>query len=162
MANLGLDALWQVEDELLRVPHWSTAVSPDKRAPNAASVFPDQQKIDGSRAVEQVPDGSDLESMPGLIKASDVASDDASSDSVAEAADHDDKSEDEASDLDGEERDEYDSEEEAELQDLEREAMDIASAHPEIFGEKAFEGRSNDNHLLKALGALRGKCLVFT
>lgn len=92
--------------------------------------------------------------MPGLLKSS---SEDAPNDA---ATDHD---EDEASDLDGEERDEYDSEEEAELQDLEREAMDFASAHPDIFEEKkAFLERSNDNHLLKALGALRGEYLVFT
>jgi hypothetical protein len=41
--------------------------------------------------------------------------------------------------------------------------MDIASARPEIFEEeKAFEELSNDNHFLKALGALRGKwcCLL--
>ena len=104
----------------------------------------------------QVLDGSDSEeSLPELIE----ASDNTPVNSVAAASDDDDKSEDEASDLDGE----YDSEEEAELQDLEREAMDIASAHPEIFDErKAFEKRSNDNQLLKALGALRGKYLVST
>ncbi len=164
VAKLDLDTLWQVEDEFLRVPHWSTTVSPDKRTPKAASVFPDQQKIDGSRAALQVPGGGNSEgSMPGLLVASSIASSDTSSNSVAASADLDDKSEDEASDLDGEERDEYDSEEEAELQDLEREAMDIASAHPEIFEEKkGLEERSNDNQLLKALGALRGKYLVST
>jgi len=146
VAKLDLDTLWQVEDEFLRIPHWSTTVSPDKRVPKALY----QQKI------ARVPDGGGSDgSMPGL-----VLSTDADDDSVAAEAEPDDKSEDEASDLGGEEQDEYDSEEEAELQDLEREVMDIVSAHPEIFEEqKAFEERSNDNHLLKALGALRGKYL---
>ncbi len=145
-----MDVLWQVEDESLRVPNWSTTVSPDKRNPKVTPVSPIQQKIDGGRAAPQTTD-SDCESIPGLVYASDVSSIDA-------AADGDDKSEDEGSDLDVEEQGEYDSEEEAELQDLEREAMDIASAYPEIFDEqKAFEGRSNDNNLLKALGALRGE-----
>ena len=158
VANLDLDTLWQVEDEFLRVPHWGPTVSPDKRAPKAVSVSPDQQKPYGDRAASHVPDGGNSEeSMPELIEASDP-SDDVSGDSVA---DHDHKSEDGASDLDGEDRNGYDSEEEAELQDLEREAMDIAIAHPDIFEEKkAFEERSNDNQLLKALGALRGKYLV--
>jgi hypothetical protein len=143
VTKLDLDTLWQVEDEFLRVPHWSTTVSPDKR-----------EKTDSNRAVARVPDcGGSEGSMPGLI-----LSTDADDDSVAAEVDRDDKSEDDASDLGGEEQDEYDSEEEAELQDLEREVMDIVSAYPEIFEEqKAFEERSNDNHLLKALGALRGK-----
>ena len=138
-------------------------MSPDKLAPKAVLALSGQQKPDGNRAAAHVSDGDGSDgSMPGLIKVSD-ASDDNSRDSVGTAADHDDKSEDEASDLGGEEQDEYDSEEEAELQDLEREAMDIASAHPEIFeGNKAFEERSDDNHLLKALGALRGKYLLNT
>jgi hypothetical protein len=160
VANLDLDTLWQVEDEFLRVPHWSTTVSPDKRAPEAASVFPDRQKTDGSRAALQVPDGSnsDPSSLPDLIE----SPDDTPINSVAAGSDHDDKSEDE-SDLDGEDRNGYDSEEESELQDLEREAMDIAIAYPEIFEEKkAFEERSNDNQLLKALGALRGEYLMST
>ena len=138
-------------------------MSPDKPAPKATSAFPGRQKPDGNRAAAHVldDDGSDG-SMPGLIKVSD-ASEDNSRDSEATGAEHDDKSDDEASDLGGEEQDEYDSEEEAELQDLEREAMDIASAHPEIFDEiKSFGERSNDNHLLKALGALRGKYLLNT
>jgi hypothetical protein len=153
VAKLDLDTLWQVEDEFLRVPHWSTTVAPDQRAPKAALALSDRQKPDGNRVAAHVPDdggSDDSMPMPDLVEASDNTSD-------AGAADHD-KSDDDASDLGGEELDEYDSEEEAELQDLEREAMDIASAHPEIFEEKkAFEKRSNDNHLLKALGALRGK-----
>lgn len=154
VTKLDLDTLWQVEDEFLRVPQWSTTVSPDKRALGTALV---QQKPVSNRATA---DGNGSEgSMPGLVAASDP-SDYSSSDS-APTADQYDKSEDDASDFGGEEHDEYDSEEEAELQDLEREAMDIASAHPEIFEEmKAFEERSNDNHLLKALGALRGKYLL--
>lgn len=158
VTKLDLDTLWQVEDEFLRVPQWSTTVSPDKRALEPALV---QQKLVSNRATARVPDGNGSEgSMPGLVAASDP-SDDTSSDSAPTAADQYDKSEDDASDFGGEEHDEYDSEEEAELQDLEREAMDIASAHPEIFEEiKAFEERSNDNHLLKALGALRGKYLL--
>lgn len=153
MAKLDLDTLWNVEDEFLRVPHWSTTVSPDKRALEAAS---DQQKPGRNRAAARVPDGDGSEgSMPALVEAS---SDDSSSDSTPAAADQHDRSEDEASDLGGDEYDEYDEEEEAELQDLAREALDTASAHPEIFEEmKAFKERSNDNHLLKALGALRGK-----
>jgi hypothetical protein len=72
--------------------------------------------------------------------------------------DRDDESDDAPSDFDDEESSEYDEEEEAELRDLLREAMDIASAHPEIFEEKkAFNERSNDNQFLKTLGALRGK-----
>jgi hypothetical protein len=156
VAKLDLNTLWNVEDEFLRVPHWSTTVSPDKRTLEAAS---DQRKPNSNRALAaaRVPHSGDSDgSMPPLV----AVSDDSSSDS-APAEDQYDKSEDEASDLDGEEHDEYDSEEEAELQDLEREAMDIASAHPEIFEElKAFKERSNDNHLLKALGALRGKYLL--
>ena len=142
---MDLDTLWQVEDEFLRVSHWSTTVSPDKRAPNATSVFPKQEIADGSNSDD---------SLPALIEAS------ISTPNNSVVAGSDDDS---ASDLDGEERNEYDSEEEAELQDLEREAMDIASAHPDIFEEKkAFDERSNDNQLLKALGALRGKYLMST
>jgi hypothetical protein len=157
VAKLDLDTLWHVEDEFLRVPHWSTTVSPDKLALKAASDQPNR-----NRAPTRVPDsGASDGSMPALV----AASEDSSSDSAPAGTDQYDKSEDEGSNLGGEEYDEYDSEEEAELQDLEREAMDFASAHPEIFEEmtrKAFEERSNDNHLLKALGALRGKYLLNT
>jgi hypothetical protein len=85
-------------------------------------------------------------------------SSDCSTDSGAAMREGADESEAESSDSDGEELSEYDAEEEADLSKLVRNAMDIASERPEIFEEeKAFEDLSNDNHFLKALGALRGK-----
>jgi hypothetical protein len=154
---MNLDILWRVEDEFLRIPQWSTTASPGKQNAKTTTIF-SEPKIESGRlsATLQVPDGneSDPSSMPTLEEASDMAS----NDSTGALWDLDPESEDGSSDFDGEESSEYDSEEEAELHDLLREAMDIASAHPEIFEEKkAFDEKSNDNQFLKALGALRGK-----
>ena len=149
--------LWRVEDEFIRVPQWSTTVSPGKRNTKTTAVFSDPKGIESLSATLQVPDGneSDPASMPPLEEASDMTSNDSAG---ALWGDHTHESEDGFSDFDGEESSEYDSEEEAELRDLLREAMDIASANPEIFEEKkAFDEKSNDNQFLKALGALRGK-----
>jgi hypothetical protein len=149
---MDLDMLWQMEDEFLRVPQWSTTVPPDRRNPKASKVFADEKETAAGKETLQITDGNDFSSMPSLVVASDVT------DSAAAQGEGIDESDDESSDYDGEESSAYDSEEEAELRDLLREAMDIASAHPEIFEErKAFEERSNDNQFLKALGALRGK-----
>jgi hypothetical protein len=153
---MDLDILWRVEDEFLRVPQWSTTVSPGKRNTKTSSAFSEPKRIESGSATLQVPDGneSDPPSMPPLTEASDMSS----NDSAGALWDRASESEDGSSDFDGEESSEYDSEEEAELRDLLREAMDIASAHPEIFEErKAFDEKSNDNQFLKALGALRGK-----
>ena len=153
--------LWQIEDEFLRVPQWSTTVPPDRRNPKASKVFADEKNTTAGRETLQITDGNDFSSMPSsmpsLVEASDVT------DSAAAQGEGFDESDDGSSDYSGEESSAYDSEEEAELRDLLREAMDIASAHPEIFEErKAFEERSNDNQFLKALGALRGKYWDFT
>jgi hypothetical protein len=156
---MDLDMLWQMEDEFLRVPKWSTKVAPNRRNAKAATVFP-EKKPTGSRATLQTSDGhdSDPSSLPPLEEASVYTSD-----SAAASLEDADESENGFSDSDGEESSVYDSEEEAELRDLLREAMDIASAHPEIFEEKkVFEEQSNDNQFLKALGALRGKYWNFT
>jgi len=152
---MDLDTLWRVEDEFLRVPQWSTTVSPGKRNAKAGGLSPEPKRSSGGRETLQITDGNDSDpasmrsSMPDLEVASDY-----SADSAMRGAD---ESEAESSDSDGEESSEYDSEDEADLSKLERQAMDIASARPEIFEEKAFEELSNDNHFLKALGALRGK-----
>jgi hypothetical protein len=152
---MDLDTLWQVEDEFLRVPQWSTTVSPRKRNTKAARVTPEPKRSSGGGETLQVMDGNDtdsgsMRSMPGLEESSDYYSADSGAAMTGRADDSEE-------DIDGEESSEYDSEEEAELRDLLREAMDIASANPEIFEEKkAFEERSNDNQFLKALGALRG------
>ena len=145
---MDLDTLWRVEDEFLRVPQWSTTVSPGKRNAKAGGVSPGPKRSTGETL--QITDGNDSDrgSMPELEECSDSA------DSRGRA----DESEAESLGSDGEESSEYDSEEEADLSKLERKAMDIASARPEIFEEKAFEELSSDNHFLKALGALRGKC----
>ncbi|KAI0305730.1 hypothetical protein B0F90DRAFT_1700505 [Multifurca ochricompacta] len=156
VTNMDLDTLWQVEDEFQRVPRWSTTVSPDKHYTKAMPVFPDRKRIGGGSETLQITDGNESEpsSMPPLEDASDLAS----SDSAAAKWGHIEESEDESSYFDGEESSVYDSEEEAELRDLLREAMDIASAHPEVFEErKTLKERSNDNQFLKALGALRGR-----
>jgi hypothetical protein len=156
---MDLDMLWQMEDEFLRVPKWSTTVAPDRRNAKAATAFP-EKKPTGSRTALQISDGhdSDPSSLPPLEEASVYTSD-----SVAGSLEDADESENGFSDSDGEESSVYDSEEEAELRNLLREAMDIASAHPEIFEEKkAFEEQSNDNQFLKTLGALRGTYWNFT
>src|SRR5579863_2871044 len=153
---MDLGILWRVEDEFIRVPQWSTTVSPGKHNTKTTTAFLGPKGIESGSATLQVPDGneSDPASMPQLEEASDMTS----NDSAGALWDHVHESEDGFSDFDGEESSEYDSEEEAELRDLLREAMDIASANPEIFEEKrAFDERSNDNQFLKALGALRGK-----
>jgi hypothetical protein len=152
---MDLDMLWQVEDEFLRVPQWCMTAAPARCNPKAATVFPEKKNA-GGRETLQITDGhdSDPPSMPSLEDASDLSS----SDSAAALWEGVDEGENESSDYDGEESSAYDSEEEAELRNLLREAMDIASAHPEIFEErKAFEEQSNDNQFLKALGALRGE-----
>ena len=151
---MDLDTLWRVEDEFLRAPQWSTTVAPGERNTKASGVLP-PPKIESGSATLQVPDGNvnDSDSIPGLVPDSDP-----SVDSAEAMWNRDDESDDLPSDSDDEKSSEYDEEEEAELRDLLREAMDIASAHPEIFEEKkSFEKRSNDNQFLKALGALRGK-----
>jgi hypothetical protein len=157
---MDLDTLWRVEDEFLRVPQWSTTVSPGKRNAKAGGLSPEPKRSSGGRGTLQITDGNDSDpasirsSMPDLEEASDSAG------SGAAMRGRADESEAESLDSDGEESSEYDSEDEADLSKLERQAMDIASARPEIFEEKAFEELSNDNHFLKALGALRGKwCL---
>jgi len=152
---MDLDTLWQVEDEFLRVPQWSTTVSPGKRNTKAGGVSPEPKKSSGGGETLRITDGNDTDSasMPALEICSDF-----SADSGAAMRGRADESDAESLDSDGEEFSEYDSEEEAELGKLERKAMDIASARPEIFEENAaFEELSNDNHFLKALGALRGK-----
>jgi hypothetical protein len=154
---MDLDTLWRVEDEFLRVPQWSTTVSPGKRNTKAGGVFPEPKRSSGGLETLQTPDGNDSDrpsSMPELEESSAN-----STDFDAAMGGRGDESEAESLDLDSddEESSEYDSEEEADLSKLERKAMDIASARPEIFEEKAFEELSNDNHFLKALGALRGK-----
>jgi hypothetical protein len=131
-------------------------VSPGKHNTKAGGVSPEPKRSSGGRETLQITDGNDTDSgsMPGLEVASD-------SDSGAAMRGRADESEVESLDSDGEESSEYDSEEEADLSKLVRKAMDIASARPEIFEEeKAFEELSNDNHFLKALGALRGKCCL--
>ena len=158
---MDLDTLWRVEDEFLRVPQWSTTVSPGKRNTKAGGVSPEPKRCSGARETLQITDGNDSDrasmlSMPDLEECSDY-----SADSGAAMRGRANESEAESSDSDGEESSEYDSEEEADLSKLERKAMDIASARPEIFEEKAFEELSNDNHFLKALGALRGKRCCF-
>lgn len=153
---MDLDTLWQVEDEFLRVPQWSTTVSPGKHNTKASGVSPGPKRSSGGRETLQITDGNDTDpgSMPGLEDASD-------SDSGVAMRERADESEVESLDPDGEESSEYDSEEEAELSKLVRKAMDTASARPEIFEEeKAFEELANDNHFLKALGALRGKWCI--
>jgi hypothetical protein len=150
VTKMDLDTLWRVEDEFLRVPQWSTTVSPGKRNTKAGGVSPGPKRSSGGRETLQIMDGNDSDrasSMPALEDCSDVSTDSGAAD----------ESEAESLDSDDEESSEYDSEEEADLSKLERTAMDIASARPEIFEEKAFEELSNDNHFLKALGALRGK-----
>jgi len=154
---MDLDTLWRVEDEFLRVPQWSTTAAPGERNTKASGVLP-EPRIESGSATLQVPDGNGNDSdpsLPGLVAASD-----SSIDSAGAMWNRDDESDDVPSDSDDddEESSEYDEEEEAELRDLLREAMDIASAHPDIFEEKkVFDKRSNDNQFLKALGALRGK-----
>jgi hypothetical protein len=152
---MDLDTLWQVDDEFLRVPQWSTTVSPGKRNTKAGGVSPEPKRSSGGRETLQITDGNDPDSpsMPPLEVSSDC-----STDPGATMRGLADESEAGSLDSDGEESSEYDSEEEADLSKLVRKAMDIASARPEIFEEKAFEELSNDNHFLKALGALRGKC----
>lgn len=132
-------------------------MSPGKRN-KAGRVTPEPKRNAGGRETLQITGGNDSDgSMPSLEYASDSA------DSGAAMRGRADESEAESSlDSDGEELSEYDSEEEAELSKLVRKAMDIASARPEMFEEKeAFEQLSNDNHFLKALGALRGKWRCF-
>jgi hypothetical protein len=151
---MDLDVLWRVEDEFLRIPQWSTTVSPGKRNTKASTTFPEPGRTEAGGP--QTSDGnlSDHSSMPPLEDASEIVS----SDSAPAILDRSFESEDESSDFDDEESSEYDSEEEAEFRNLLREAMDIASAQPEIFEEKrTLQERSNDNQFLKALGALRGK-----
>ena len=153
---MDLDTLWQVGDEFLRVPQWSTTVSPGKH--KAGGVSPEPKRSSGGRETLQITDGNDTDSasmlsMPGLEECSDSADSSAPMRGRAEESEVE-------SDSDGEESSEYDEEEEADLSKLLRNAMDTASARPEIFDEKAFEELSNDNHFLKALGALRGKCLL--
>ena len=156
---MDLDTLWQVEDEFVRVPQWSTMVSPGRRNAKAAGVSAEPKRRSGGHETLQTPDGNEVNSTSSLpeLLLSDYSAD---SDAAKSGADD---SEAESVDVDGEELDEYDYEEEAELRDLLREAMDIAIAHPEIFEEKkSFKKRSNDNQFLKALGALRGKwCRLF-
>lgn len=153
VTKMDLDTLWQVEDEFLRVPQWSTTVSPGKHNTKAGGVSPEPKRSSGGRETLQITDGNDSDSasmmsMPALEECSDSA------DSRGRAE----ESEVESLDSDGEESSEYDEEEEADLSKLLRKAMDTASARPEIFEEdKAFEELSNDNHFLKALGALRGR-----
>ena len=129
-------------------------MSPGKHNIKAGGLSPEPKRSSGGRRTSQFTDGNDtdLASMPSLEECSDY-----SDDSAAVMRGRADESEAESSDSDGEESSEYDPEEEADLGKLERKAMDIASARPEIFEEKAFEELSNDNHFLKALGALRGK-----
>lgn len=149
---MDLDTLWRVEDEFLRVPQWSTTVSPGKRNTKAGGVSSEPKSSSGGRTL-QITDGNDSDrpsSMPALEECSDVSTE-------SGAAMRGDESEAESLDSGDEESSDYDSEEEADLGRLERTAMDIASARPEIFEEAAFEELSNDNHFLKALGALRGK-----
>jgi hypothetical protein len=153
---MDLDTLWQVEDEFLRVPQWSTTVSPGKHNTKAGGVSPEPKRSSGGETL-QITDGNDTDSasilsMPDLEDCSDY-----SADSGAAMRGRADESEAESSGSDGEESSEYDLEEEEDLSKLERKAMDIASVRPEIFEEKGFEELSNDNHFLKALGALRGK-----
>ncbi len=164
VTKMDLDTLWQVEDEFLRVPQWSTTVSPAKRNTKATGVSAEPKRRAGGHETLQITDGNDSDptsmpgSMPDLEDASDPDASDASGESSVAIKGRADESDAGSSDSDDEESSAYDSEEEAELRDLLREAMDIASAHPEIFEEKkAFEERSNDNQFLKALGALRGK-----
>jgi len=158
---MDLDTLWRVEDEFLRVPQWSTTVSPGKRSTKVDTAPPEQKRTESSSATLQVPDMNeppDSPSMPALEMASDTSSLDSFAPTDTWGHEPEPESDDGSSDFDGEESSEYDSEEEAELRDFLREAMDIASAHPEIFEEKkAFDERSNDNQFLKTLGALRGK-----
>lgn len=134
-------------------------MSPGKHNTKAGGISPEPKRSSGGRETLQTTDGNDPDSptMPALEVSSDY-----STDSRATMREGADESEAESLDSDGEESSEYDSEEEADLSKLERNAMDIASARPEIFEEKAFEELSNDNHFLKALGALRGKwcCLL--
>ena len=157
---MDLDTLWQVEDEFLRIPQWSTTVSPGKHNTKAGGVPPEPKRSSGGHQTLQITDGNDtdtasMRSMPALEDCSDSA------DSSAPMRGRAEESEAESSDSDGEELSEYDEEEEADLSKLLRKAMDTASARPEIFEEeKTFEELSNDNHFLKALGALRGKCLL--
>ncbi|KAH9979163.1 hypothetical protein BJV74DRAFT_858646 [Russula compacta] len=161
VTNMDLDRLWRVEDEFLRIPQWSTTVSPGKRNAKAATLsLPEPRRTGSGRTTQQVTDEnlSDASSMPPLEEASDMGSDDSTAAIWGRAGAEVSEVEVESSDFDGEESSEYDSEEEAEMRDLLREAWDIASAHPEIFEEKkAFKERSNDNQFLKALGALRGR-----
>ncbi|KAF8502264.1 hypothetical protein F5888DRAFT_1800741 [Russula emetica] len=156
ITKMDLDTLWQVEDEFLRVPQWSTTASPGKHNTKAGGVSPEPKRSSGGETL-QITDGNDTDSasvlsMPDLEDCSDY-----SADSGAAMRGRADESEAESSGSDGEESSEYDLEEEEDLSKLERKAMDIASARPEIFEEKAFEELSNDNHFLKALGALRGR-----
>jgi len=155
---MDLDTLWQVEDEFLRVPQWSTTAAPGKRSTKASGVLPGPKRIESGSATLQVPDGNGSDSVPSSMPGLEDVSDMSSIDSAGAMWSRDDERDGVPSDSDDEESSEYDEEEEAELRDLLREAMDIASAHPEIFEEKkAFDEQSNDNQFLKALGALRGK-----
>ena len=158
---MDLDTLWSVEDEFIRVPQWSTTVSPGKSNTKAAGIFL-EPKRSGGRETLQITDGNDKDStsMPGSIPDLETASD-YSADSGEAMRGRADESEIGSLNSDGDGSSEHDSEEEAEL-DAElhnrfREAMDMASADPEIFEGRAFEKQSDDNQLLKALGALRGK-----
>lgn len=156
---MDLDTLWSVEDEFFRAPQWSTTVSPGKCNTKAAGIFLEPRSSGGQTL--QITDGNDKDStsMPASIPDLETASD-YSADSRAMRG-RTDESEVGSLNSDGNETSEHDSEEEAEL-DAElhnryREAMDMASADPEIFEGRAFEKQSDDNQLLKALGALRGK-----
>src|SRR6267154_3047969 len=123
---MDLDTLWQVEDEFLRVPQWSTTVSPGKHNTKAGGVSPEPERSSGGGETLQIADGNDPDSpsMPALEISSDCSG-------------RADESEAESLDSDSEESSEYDSEEEADLSKLVRTAMDIASARPEIFEEEA-------------------------
>ena len=155
---MDLNTLWLVEDEFLRVPQWSTTVSPGKRNTKAAGILLDPKRSSGGHL--RTTDGNDSTSMPPSMPDLDSASD-FTVDSGAAMRGRGDESEVGSLDSDGEESSEHDSEEEAELvaelHDRFREAMDVTSADPEIFEGKAFKKLSDDNQLLKALGALRGK-----
>lgn len=133
-------------------------MSPGKRNTKADGILLDPKRSPGGRL--QTADGNDSTSMPSSMPDLEVASD-YTADSGAAIRGRGDESEVGSLDSDGEESSEHDSEEEAELvaelHDRFREAMDMTSADPEVFEGKAFKKLSDDNQLLKALGALRGK-----
>jgi hypothetical protein len=104
---MDLDTLWRVEDEFLRVPQWSTTVSPGERNAKAGGLSPEPKRSSGGRKTLQITDGNDSDpasmrsSMPDLEVASDYSADSAMRGRA-------DESEAESLDSEGEESSEYD------------------------------------------------------